>query len=169
MKKILVLTLVGLFAISLISAELPFKLPERDYTEEEQFCINNGHQPYCRTYNFRKYCWCRDNYGNECELDRYFSGECELKDEWTRKDDKMVRLSEKKNFEKKITKCKKDSQCYSVQEQKCPIYKAVNKKGVKYYNWWQNTYALGHFMCLAVVDPTQMMEPKCVNKRCVLQ
>jgi len=129
------------------------KKTEKTSTNPEQYCLDRGHELKCYTYSSGKYCYCYDKYGNECWDKKYYSGECKLFEGFKKKDRRWLRLSRKKNFNRKITKCSKDKQCKIVSTTRCPCNEggnqvAVNKLGKKYWDWYRKTFYLGNYYCI---------------------
>lgn len=84
-------------------------------------------------------------------------------------------LEENNNFDKLITKCKKDSDCYlATQIGECPCYaggsaRAVNSLGIVYYDWFasKQCYNTGECYCVAVFNPICVNTViKCVSRTC---
>jgi len=122
------ITGILLSILVLSSLAIAFEFPSKsDYTQEQQFCIDNGHTLKSYTYSFGTYWYCYDKYGNECGLQQYYEGTCNLVEN-TKKNKRLFRKLQKfedlkeinpEKFEKKITKCRKDSDCRKVQSTKC--------------------------------------------------
>ena len=85
---------------------------------------------------------------------------------------KLNNLENNPNFEKIITKCNKDSDCYKLSSTTCckcssgGIEKAVNQKGIKYYDWYHSTCS-GRIVCIMVHRCTER-EPICKDRKCEL-